>query len=87
MTRRTVVNRQKDRPGQFELLRGIFDQPVLWKLAAQVPAQTGDGRRRKLPTVFYLAMPSFAAVWDSFSAAEIALAEPEVWTHSWPPGG
>jgi len=77
--KRLVVNRPVDRPGQFLKLRGLLDQPVLWQHASLIPPQVAEGAPRKLPEVLYLAMPSFAAIWGSFSKAETALREIDVW--------
>ena len=77
--RRKVENREADRPGQFARLRGIFDQPTLWEYAATIPAQSPEGKRRKLPTIFYVAMPAFAAIWRSYSAAQVTLTEKDFW--------
>lgn len=77
--KRAVVNRQKDRPGQFLKLRGVLDQPTLWEHAATIPPKSCEGAPRKLPDIAYLSMPSLAAIWGSFSKAETALNEAEVW--------
>lgn len=77
--KRTVVNRQKHRPGQFLKLRGVLDQPTLWEHAATIAPKSCEGAPRKLPEIAYLLMPSLSAIWGSFSKAETALNEPEVW--------
>lgn len=79
--RRTIENRPEDRAGMWMQVTGVLDNPTYWEFCASIPTQSIEGQRRKLPTIFYVAMPAFAAIWRSYSATETALREDPTWKH------
>lgn len=58
---------------------GSVSRTTFWEHAATIPPKSCEGAPASCPDIAYLLMPSLSAIWGSFSKAETALSESEVW--------